>query len=298
MKQHRHQGLTWLDVLLLMVVLVIALAIFMPLAARIRYAPTGPTCGTNLSGIGKAMLIYANDYGDELPCAGGRGSSWAARTPNWMARDRFEAFALDPNGEGGQASISASLYLLVKYLEVSPRSFLCVDRKGIPEKKMTIFKPEEYQAGDRQLTDLWDFGPDPAKHCSFAYQMVYGPHRLTIDSPPGFAVAADRNPWTDAPYAKARDFSKFLPDVPPFNGTAAQGLGGNTFRHKGEGQNVMYLDTHVEFEKRTFCGLDDDNIYTSWDGQDKARGVPPRLGSAPADARDSLLVNDPISLSQ
>jgi len=35
----------------------------------------------NLSGIGKAMLIYANDYEDELPRAGGRNSSWTP--PVW-----------------------------------------------------------------------------------------------------------------------------------------------------------------------------------------------------------------------
>jgi len=39
--------------------------------------------------------------------------------------------------------------------------------------------------------------------------------------------------------------------------------------------------------------LDDDNIYTFWDEQDKTRGTPPVLGSQPADPTDSLLVNDP-----
>jgi hypothetical protein len=55
----------------------------------------------------------------------------------------------------------------------------------------------------------------------------------------------------------------------------------------------MFLDTHVNFEKRSYCGLEDDNIYTFWDGTDKARGRPPSLGDRPADERDSLLVNDP-----
>ncbi|UCD53621.1 MAG: hypothetical protein JSW27_06940 [Phycisphaerales bacterium] len=56
----------------------------------------------------------------------------------------------------------------------------------------------------------------------------------------------------------------------------------------------MYLDGHVEFAKRAFCGFEDDNVYTSWDGRDKARGAPPKpYGSQPAGAQDSLLVNDP-----
>jgi len=54
--------------------LVALLALFflmVPAMARTRCVAFRMTCGTNLSGIGKAMLIYANDYEDELPRAGG-----------------------------------------------------------------------------------------------------------------------------------------------------------------------------------------------------------------------------------
>ena len=54
-----------------------------------------------------------------------------------------------------------------------------------------------------------------------------------------------------------------------------------------------FLDAHAVFEKRSYCGFENDNIYTSWDGADKTRGQPPKFGSQPAGARDSLLVNDP-----
>jgi hypothetical protein len=55
----------------------------------------------------------------------------------------------------------------------------------------------------------------------------------------------------------------------------------------------MFLDTHVSWEWRSYCGFEDDNIYTFWDGTDKVRGRPPKFGSQPAGAKDSLLVNDP-----
>lgn len=76
-------------------------------------------CGTNLSGIGKAMLIYSNDYDDELPRAGGKSSVWAAKIPDCKAPNRFVAYQTRPNGSGGRASISASLHLPVKYAEVT-----------------------------------------------------------------------------------------------------------------------------------------------------------------------------------
>jgi len=141
---------------------------------------------------------------------------------------------------------------------------------------------------------VWDFGPDPARHCSYAYHMPYSQHRLTTSSEPHLAVAADRNPWIDGPRRKAGEFSSFKPDLASFGGTTKEALRGNSWAHRPDGLNVLYLDGHVQFAKRAFCGLEDDNVYTSWDGKDKVRGVPPTpYASRPAHEHDSLLVNDP-----
>jgi len=251
--------------------------------ARTRSVAFRMVCGTNLSGIGKAMLIYANDYDDELPRAGGRHSIWAANIHDWKATNRFKAYNVKPDGKGGQASISASFYLLVKYAEVQPKSFICTGDAGIKE-----FKPSSYKARDRELIDLWDFGPEPQKHCSYSYHMPFGLYALTTSSDPNLAVAADRNPWIDSPFKKARDFNAFDPD-----GSKEAIRAGNTITHATDAQNVLFLDAHVGQEKQSFCGLNDDNIYTYWNGEDKRRGTPPKLGSKPADRTDSLLVNDP-----
>ena len=147
--------------------------------------------------------------------------------------------------------------------------------------------------GNKGLQDLWDFGPDPARHCSYAYQMVYSPYKMTLGPEPGCAIAADRNPWIDGPAGRAGEFSRFMPDLGGFPGTSEQAMQGNALAHRKLGQNVLFLDMHAGFEWRSYCGYLDDNIYTSWDGQDKVRGKPPKLGSQPAGEKDSLLVNDP-----
>jgi prepilin-type processing-associated H-X9-DG protein len=120
--------------------------------------------------------------------------------------------------------------------------------------------------------------------------MPYGPLKLTTSNDPGLAVVADRNPWMDGPRWKARDFSKFRHD-----GSAQEQRAGNAVPHLFDGQNVLFLDTHVEFAKRSYCGLDDDNIYTTSTSPTAGdpQGTPPKLGSQPANRRDSLLVNDP-----
>jgi hypothetical protein len=274
------------------------LFLFVILPAMPRSLAFRMTCGTNLSGIGKAMLIYANDYQDELPRAGGRNCKWAERTRDWKATDRRSAFGLNVDGTGGEASISASLYLLVKYSEVTPEMFVCSGTSSKTwEEGVTPFKLGMYRVpGKRaELIDFWDFGPRPWLHCSYSYHVPYGVYALTTSNEPGFAVAADRNPWMDSPSAKAGDFSQFRPEIPPFGGTAEQARKGNTPRHQADGQNVLFLDSHVDFAKRAYCSVEDDNIYTI-SGNTTAGdpwGTPPKLGSQPANRKDSLLVNDP-----
>jgi len=251
------------------------------------YAPRRSTayrmvCGSNLSRIGKAMLMYANDYDDEFPRAGGKNSVWSNHTPNWRADSRSVVYGLNADGTGGRAAISSSLYLLVKYEQVEPKRFVCKQ-----DSRTTEFKPARYGAPNKELIDLWDFGPEPTKHCSYSYHMPYGPYALTTSYRPGMAVAADRNPWQDSPFAKARDFHAFNPD-----GDRKTAIAGNAIAHQGFGQNVLFMDSHVSFQKCSFCGIDDDNIYTYWDGPDIRRGAIPNLKSQPACRLDSMLVND------
>jgi len=249
------------------------------------------TCGTNLSGIGRAMLIYANDYEDELPRAGSRNSQWG-NAVNWQALDRYQAYGLDNRGGGGNVTISSSLYLLIKYSEVTPKSFVCIDDKGTSEFKLSKYR----NAAVTEEIDAWDFGPNPAKHYSYSYHMLYGPYALTTSSDPGMAVAADRTPWIDSPAAKAKDFSLFKPAVPPWNGTVKRARYGNAITHQEDGQSVLFMDVHVEFAKRAYCAIDDDNVYTHLpDGsEDPQMGKPPvPFISQPGHKKDSFLVHDP-----
>jgi hypothetical protein len=257
------------------------------------------TCGTNLSGIGKAMLLYANDYQDELPRAGGRTSTWGT-VQDWTAANRYQAFGLAADGSNGRATISSCFYLLVKYTEVTPKSFVCKGDAGTTEFKLSDLPtalPSNFE-----LIDAWDFGPmtESYKHCSYSYHMPFGLYALTVSSEPAFAVTADRNPFLKSPAAEAKTLAGFKPDLDAFKGTADQAKEGNSISHQLDGQNVMFLDTHVAFEKRAYCSIEDDNIYLI--SQDPTKGspigavpVPPTV--QPANRKDSVLVHDPGEFS-
>ena len=161
--QYKSKNLTFVEVLTVVLVCLFLLAVVVPAFQIPRSDAMRMTCLKNLSQIGRAMLVYANDYDDEFPRAGGRNSVWSSHISNWLADNRFTAYGLSADGSGGQATISSSLYLLVKYTEVMPKSFVCPDDAGITE-----FKPVDDGAGDRELIELWDFGPEASKHCSYS----------------------------------------------------------------------------------------------------------------------------------
>jgi prepilin-type processing-associated H-X9-DG protein len=105
------------------------------------------------------------------------------------------------------------------------------------------------------------------------------------------AVVADRNPWMKSPGAEGKDPSLLASYVP--RGSKKMVNRGNAITHQEEGQNVLFMDGHVGFEKQPFCGAFNDNIYTYWDGGDIRRGGYPIPGATePQDRLDSYLVND------
>ena len=173
-------------------------------------------------------------------------------------------------------------YLLVKYEQITPKSFICKGDHGV-----TDFKSSEYEAYDKELYDLWDFGPQPSEHYSYSYHMPYGLHSLTTSNLPGMAVVADLNPWIKTGRKDARtndDWSTFSPGA-----NRKHIKRGNTLSHQNEGQNVLFMDSHVAFEKTPACAVNNDNIYTSQSGSDIRKGA---LTTQPSSRTDSLLVHD------
>ena len=287
-KRDKAKKIGPVEVLVVVLVCLFALAVVLHATQMSRFDAYRIECGDNLSQIGRAMLIYANDYDDEFPRSGGISTVWAPTIPNWRAYNRFMAYGLSANGDGGSASISSCFYLLVKYADVAPGTFVCPGDVGTTEFKLADV---DMGVSGLELIDLWDFGPEAGKHCSYAYHMPFGLYALTTSSEPGMAVAADRNPWMDSPAGIAKNMAG-PPMFHPVGGRESVKVG-NAIAHEEEGQNVLFLDLHVGFEDHSFCGINNDNIYTYWDGGDIKVGAPPTIGSMSGGRLDSLLVHDP-----
>jgi len=264
---------------------VLSCAIVVPGILKMRKIAFQMFCATNLAEIGMSMLTYANDFDNKFPRSGGKDSVWMGRILDWRAKNRFDAYGLADDGSGGQGSITSCFYLLIKYSYQPPqKAFVCRGDAGV-----TAFNPADEGVGGQELVDFWDFGSEPTRHCSYSYHMPFGRYVLTKSSESGMAVVADRNPLQDSPAATAKPWPGIYN---PAGGRKAVKYG-NAITHQEDAQNVLFMDFHVGQEKRPFCGINDDNIYTSWDGGDIRIGAPPIIGrSGPQDRLDSLLVHD------
>ena len=297
-ERNRSKRLTRADVVVIAAVCLLLTLLVPVLFGRPREQNMRRVCAANLAQIGKAMFLYAADSAGNLPRAGGPTSSWGP-TPNWVARDRRQAFGLAADGSGGSASIGSSLYLLVKYLQIPPRIFICRADKGAVELRPAI---REDGAPAFQFADVWDFGgsPESPRHCSYTYHIPYGLYYLSTSNDPNLAVAADRSPWIKSPAADPAEFALFKPDSGATGGTGTgdQACMGNSMTHQRDGQNVLFLDGRVSFETRPYCGIDKDNIYTvsrQFMSGDPWGTLPVAApGLSPMNRKDSLLVHDPV----
>ena len=247
-------------------------------------------CGTILKGLGTATSLYANDYNDRFPQLPGSGP--------WSKQLGFPYDLTTPDfSQGGAQSntartVTASWYLLVRYTDCHPKIFVCPQDRLCKAFDYPITKPN-----GPDLVELWDFGPDPHKHVSYAMHLPYGAFPADASQPASFAIAADMNPWMKngdfvAPLASvtASDWKdkvfflhRYWDENTQWEKWQIQRA--NAFAHDREGQNVLFGDGHSSFEKTSDCGVRNDNIYTYWSSEDGAKEEDRRVGTNPT-ARD------------
>jgi len=282
----RKKGFTLVELLVVIAIIAMLLAILMPALAKVKTLAYQMLCGTNLKGVANAILVYTQDNNEKYPVAGPSGGTWNASGSNpagkiswnWDEADKTKIVSTS------KATVSACLYLLVKYADVSPSSFVC---KASKQKKLNVTAaqdttnvPEENSTAAthaKDATDCWDFSAVPNRYCSYSYAYPWSSNTmLSSASKAGVAVAGDLNPWiqptTDAKAVGARFVSAATgTDAPQLITAVASGKAtwttGNTLTHELAGQNIMFNDMHVEFSKQPHpdSAIQNDNVYTPWD---------------------------------
>ena len=309
----KRKGFTLVELLVVIGIIALLMSILMPTLTKVRQLANRIVCGTNLSGIGKAMMMYANENDEDYPRAGGKKSVWDTdgEIVDWKS-ERMEknAFGSPP---GAKATITSSLYLLIRTADVTPKQFICKgDRVEAFELSLFSSVPADFE-----ITDAWDFGGDskgmPGEFCSYSYHSPYNVsstvpgYPVTASSNSGSPLCADRNPYLDEQaYAHQQDAD--VKDTDNFYCDDADGFvdrfgHDNSAAHQFDGQNVLYNDSHVKFEKYANVGIENDNIWKYWstvppancDREMSASGEPTGIGAAgevPQNSLDAYLVNE------
>ena len=272
----KHKGMSLVDVLVVLgviCVIVLLVMILLPSLNRPHRGPDRIMCATNLKGLGTAMMTYGLDYNDNFPVIGGKDAPWS-KSLGWNFDEVNANYHPGGAQENSPRTITASWYLLVREVDEHPATFIC---------KLSSNKRFE-NTTEYDLTELWDFGPDPYKHVSYAMQNPFGKFPATGASNPGNAIAADMNPWfQDGDIVPPANGSDVLQPITHTN--LREDRLGNSLNHDGEGQNVLFGDGHVKFMRQPNCGVDGDNIYTYWSNEENPTDEDKQVGKNPT-ARD------------
>jgi prepilin-type N-terminal cleavage/methylation domain-containing protein len=305
----KKKGFTLIELLVVIAIIAMLLAILMPALSKVKKIAQRVVCGTNLKGLGTAQTVYANDYEDRYVqqvyiSSGTTSVPISDRTGEWQNPARVHTVA------NQNLSVGASLYLLVREADVSPKSFVC------PSSAETVY--DGTNPANLDITELWDFGhpnmlAGPVRCQSYAYHNPY--NRFSADGSRGaaFAIMADKNPYHDQKLTYGAVTAQNLLDTSyempnDWGGAVVQKwqiMAANAQPHGRDGQNVVFGDGHSAFEKRPDVGVQHDNIYTPYAIANPTgpiqirRGLCPPIGGMPfvqtnnpMGQSDSFLIND------
>lgn len=161
------------------------------------------------------------------------------------------------NGEPFSTN-SGGLFLLIRQGYARPEQFIC------PAVK-TPTHPVEVRAG------MVDF--PSAANISFSYQHSIGGRRILLDDKQlahvkdTMAILADSNPV----FEKGR-FDR-------------EQVGNASMNHSGRGQNVLYMDMHVQWQQTPAVGVAGDDIYLAGENDADYQG-----DESPANVTDTFLL--------
>ncbi|MCG8403726.1 MAG: type II secretion system GspH family protein [Phycisphaerales bacterium] len=229
------KAFTLLELLVVIGILAILHSMMLPSLSRARELAKRTSCATNLRGIGQAMHMYAQRAPHTFPAIAGDSIGGSMRVFGGTPIGISDVSHLDRTqrpSTTGIPSPTVDLWSLLRDRGVRTKQFICPSTTDTPDPAPN---PLAY----------YDFAGSP--HLSYAYQFQHDPNRDIIGpgSEPTFPVMADGNP-----YLKGQ-----ISGTTVLNDRRSRFRGNSANHLNRDGQNVMFVDGHVLFEKGPDVGL-------------------------------------------
>lgn len=301
----KKKAFTLIELLVVVAIIALLISILLPSLSRARELAKRAVCASNQRGIGQGMHIYSNDNQEWFPHHY-YTSVFGTAVPETHAVSYVGKLALGtinytqvtgPSTASRESHPSRSLFLLVIAGSQTVGQFTCPSTADSEDDlRNEISTPTTAAQPGRTRFDFKSYN-----NLSFGYQMPYarrGKPRNGMDV--RMAIMADKSPyWTVA--SNGQSDLRSAVQVPTAFKAGDQGTTllrksnddwrpYNSQNHGGEGQNVLYVDSHVDFVKRAIAGTNNDNIYTYNDSWTDIEGA--MVGAVGADLTGQLANTD------
>jgi competence protein ComGC len=279
--------------LTLIVVLIALIIVLLPKTVPQREKPMKVACASNLKQIYTSLVLYSQDYDGVFPLIDlqkGNLIGEDAVINNRIPGGKENAFKDIPADAG--RSVSQNLWLLVRCEFAQPDIFLCPNSEQAGEKcKLLDNKGDKKDVGPECFVNFTFEKPGMTISYSFVQPWsVFNKDKnakkcfWSADLDPRLAVGADANNNTQPNYSNH--------NLPLSYDVLKKYVNSTNHNYSSFGQNVVYGDGHVSFEKSAYVGVNQDNIYTAQpaDFNGEAGKTPGILSVKPGNEFDSVLV--------